>query len=88
VTDYTTSVGSLAYSNIVQANMHQFPNTVTKNVIVSSGTSSALVWQSTVQANHIAYTNVLDKGHCLIGVVRISCNTCSTNIVTMLIVAI
>jgi len=33
VTDYTTSVGSLAYSNIVQANMHQFPNTVTKNVI-------------------------------------------------------
>ena len=50
VTDYTTSVRSLAYSNIDQANMHQFPirskivityNTcnITNNDIITSNTN-------------------------------------------------
>jgi hypothetical protein len=51
VTDYTTSVGSLAYSNIDQANMHQFPNTVTKNVITHNHHHTVHVLKQQVQAN-------------------------------------
>jgi hypothetical protein len=94
VTDYTTSVGSLAYSNIDQANMHQFPNTVTKNVITHNhqGCVSVIINHSTSQfisprnVDHIfniaTSANIFIGAfmrHVLIGAVRISSNWYITN---------
>jgi len=52
VTDYTTSVGSLAYSNIDLANMHQSLNTIPKNGITSQLYTSNNMLESTVQRYH------------------------------------
>jgi hypothetical protein len=81
VTDYTTSVGSLAYSNIDQANMHQFPNTVTKNVITHNhqGCVSVIINHSTSQFISPRNVDHIFMRHVLIGAVRISSN-CVINI--------